>query len=541
VGVDGPQRFRGIFRQDPETRAVYSESAGIFRIDPLAVAVPIDQDDLAALIEWAGPAGLTLIPRGSGSSMAGGATGPGVIVDLSRWKDIDLEGIPDGRMTVGPGAICAEVDATARAAELRFPVMPSSAGFCTIGGMTATNAAGAQSLAFGSMRQWVTGVECVFADGSRRWIRRGEVSEPGRMSAVASALAKPGLSKAFAEATHSGVRKESSGYATAQFAASGDLVDLLVGSEGTLAFFTRVELRLAPTAPATVAVMGTFGSLGAATDAAIRAREAGAVACELLDKTFLEFVAIASGHRMDSGTEAILLADVEGESADAARAGAAAVAGGFTRAGAIETRLAVGREEREALWSLRHAASPMLARLSTQLRSMQFIEDGAVPPHRLGEYVAGVRAALDRQQVRGVIFGHAGDAHVHVNPLIDVGTRNWRGKLEALLAEVTSLVATLGGTLSGEHGDGRLRTPLLDRVWSPRSLETFEVVKRAFDPARLLNAGVKTKPTSERSAIKYDPTLAPLPERAARALEQVDRARAYATFRLDLLNDVVAR
>ena len=534
--VGAPNRFRGIFRQDAEARGVYSESAGIQRIDPVAVAVPADAEDVGALVEWARAEGAVLIPRGSGSSMAGGAIGPGVIVDLSRWTDIDTTHLGDNRLTVGPGAICAQVEAVARTAGLRFPVDPSSAAFCTIGGMTATNAAGAHSLAFGSMREWVSGVECAFADESRGWIRRGENRGlAGSMSSALSALLKQRSAMASTGTRHIAVRKNSSGYATTRFAESGDLLDLLVGSEGTLALFTKVEVRLAAVAGGSASVMGVFSSLAAATEAAIRAREAGAVACELLDKTFLDFVATASGMAIDAATEAILLADVEGATAGDAAAAATAVVHGFSRAGATETRVATAPTEREALWSLRHAASPMIARLSDRLRSMQVIEDGAVPPERLGEYIAGVRAALDRQQIRGVIFGHAGDAHVHVNALVDVNARGWRRKLDDLLDEVTALVALLGGTLSGEHGDGRLRTPLLDRVWSEASLREFAATKRAFDPDGLLNPGVKTGASRVLPAIKYDPALQALPERTSRALAEVERSRSYSAFRLDLL------
>jgi FAD/FMN-containing dehydrogenase len=169
---------------------------------------------------------------------------------------------------------------------------------------------------------------------------------------------------------------------------------------------------------------------------------------------------------------------------------------------------------------------------------MQFIEDGAVPPSRLPDYVRGVRAALDRHATRGVIFGHAGDGHVHVNPLIDVSSPGWKERLTALLNDVTDLIASLGGTVTGEHGDGRLRTPLLDRVWSHEALEAFAIVKRAFDPDGVLNPGVKISVSGESgvAAIKYDPLLPPLPARAIAALQTVERDRAYARFRLELLD-----
>ena len=188
----------------------------------------------------------------------------------------------------------------------------------------------------------------------------------------------------------------------------------------------------------------------------------GAAACELLDRTFLD-AASEGGERVPvpGGTEAVLLTEVEADGETAARDAARRLERAFIAAGATQVTVALDRRTERVLWELRHRASPTITRLHPHLRSMQFIEDGAVPPSRLADYVRGVRAALDRQEIRGVIFGHAGDAHVHVNPLVDVAQPGWRAKVEALLAEVAALTARLGGTMAGEHGDGRLRTPLL--------------------------------------------------------------------------------
>jgi FAD/FMN-containing dehydrogenase len=201
------------------------------------------------------------------------------------------------------------------------------------------------------------------------------------------------------------------------------------------------------------------------------------------------------------------------------------------------TTVAKAAAEQHEIWELRHAASPILSRLDPSLKSMQFIEDGAVPPHRLADYVRGVRAALDARGIRGVIFGHAGDAHMHVNPLIDVSAPDWRANLEGLLDDVVTLTAQLGGTLAGEHGDGRLRTPLLPRVWDTRTLDLFSLVKQTFDPRGILNPGVKVALPNQRSIadVKYDPSLAPLPPEARAALDSISDTRGYATPRLSLL------
>jgi FAD/FMN-containing dehydrogenase len=224
---------------------------------------------------------------------------------------------------------------------------------------------------------------------------------------------------------------------------------------------------------------------------------------------------------------------------ESAKATVSAVEEIFRDAGATTVRVALDQHTETELWELRHAASPILARLDPNLRSMQFVEDCAVPPEKLAAYVRGVREILASSETRGVIFGHAGDSHAHVNALVDVRRADWRERVERILDGVTSLASVLGGTLAGEHGDGRLRTPLMPRVWSGDVLGRFRDVKAAFDPRNIFNPGVKVALPGEHAlgAIKYDPALAALPSRARSALDRVDRDRAYARLRLDLLDE----
>ena len=536
--------FRGYFREDDLARAIYSEAAGIGRAIPAAVAVPVDAEDVVALVKWAAETRTNLIPRGSGSSMAGGAIGPGVIVDLSRINHLGRIDERDRTVWADPGVIWSALDVAARRKGLRFPVDPSSGSFCTLGGMVSTNAAGPHSLRYGSTRPWVSAIDCVFSDGDRAIITRGE-DAPRRIPAisrflrdvhgaiVASDTRRPIL--------HLGVRKESSGYAIHDYAAKADLVDLLVGSEGTLAIIVAVQLTLSPLPVATSSLLGTFSSLEEATVAATKAVESGASACELLDRTFLAYAAAArSGDEKFSkqmeGTAAILLAEVEADNADAAAEGVNRLANAFKDAGARDVDVALTPEAEHDLWELRHAASPILAELEHKT-SMQFIEDGAVPLPKLPDYIQGVREALAKREVSGVIFGHAGDAHVHVNPLIDLRQPDWRKTVSDLLDDVVGLTSRLGGTLTGEHGDGRIRTPLLKRVWHKDAISAFALIKNAFDPSNIFNAGVKV-PLPQQKAIadiKYDPSLPPLPDKARAALDDLVKARAYDRFRLSLI------
>ncbi len=540
--LNGPPLFRGRFRVDAPARAVYSEAAGIGQIVPRAVAVPVDADDVVALVQWAAVERAPLIPRGSGSSMAGGAIGDGVIVDMSELRALDAVNVVSSTVQCGPGVVRGAVDAAARAVGLTFPVDPSSGAYCTVGGMASTNSAGAHTLRYGSMRAWVEALDCVFADGSRAVVRRG--SPPPGVPPVQRFLARAAELVSSERATpsrHPGVRKESSGYGLAAYAESSELVDLLVGSEGTLAFIVGLELRLAPLLAHTASVLAAFSTLEESVHASSGALSAGASACELLDRTFLD-VARRGGMTIPipPDTEAVLLAEVEGASTKDCVALASALETSFAAAGATAVVLALDAETERSMWELRHAASPILSRLDPALKSMQFIEDGCVPPARLADYVRGVRVALERQGIPGVIFGHAGDAHVHVNPLVDVRLPDWRARVSELLTEVTALAASLGGTISGEHGDGRLRAPLLRQVWPASTLDRFAQVKRAFDPELLLNPGAKVPTPGARAIehVKYDPDLPPLPGAARDVLMHVERERAYSRCRLDLLDEL---
>jgi len=529
--------FGGDYRDDLPARAVYSEAAGIGRVMPRAVSVPRDADDVVALMGWASATSSPIVPRGSGSSMPGGAIGAGTIVDLSRMNGV---GEPDAvarRVVVGPGAIRNHVDDRARSVGLRFPVDPSSGAFCTIGGMVSTNAAGARTLKYGATRRWVRALDCVFADGSRAVVRRGD--RPPASIPVDRFLADvaPSIRAVASDLTRVAVRKDSSGYGLADFARSGELVDLLVGSEGTLALVVGVELDLAPVAGATASLLASFLRLETAVIATEAARVAQASACELLDRTFLDVAARAGPLPIPADAEAVLLIELEGDVAEAARDAAHALASELERVGATSVAIGLDAAEEHRLWELRHAASPILSRLDPSLKSMQFIEDGVVPPDRLADYVRGVRAALSAHETTGVIFGHAGDAHVHVNPLVDVRREGWRDRVAGILSDVVELTARLGGSLSGEHGDGSLRAPLLERTTPAGVLQLARRVKHAFDPNELLNPGVKIPLAGQLPYrdIKYDPMLPPLPPAAARVLQRIERDRAYAEFRLAML------
>jgi FAD/FMN-containing dehydrogenase len=528
-----PAGFLGPFRTDELARTLYAEGAGIFRIIPMAVAVPADTDDLVRLVRWAAASSTPLIPRGAGSGMPGGNVGPGVVVDLTHGfrapPMVDAE-----RCTVraATGLTYRDVNDAAVAHGLRLPPDPSSGAFCTVGGMVATNAAGSRSHRYGAVRGWVGGLWFVTADGERGSTHRRTAAPPHRTAAEQRLLtdALPYLQSVRGELERAvpQTRKNSSGYC---FTFGDDLVtDLLAGSEGTLALITEAEFRLAPLPDEPSTLLVTLRSLDDIAPAIAALEQFQPAAIELLDRTYLDFVRAAAASRVPSDTEAVLLVEFEHVAQEAAGAMAAI---------ASSTDFAESAEAASRLWELRHLASPILAGLPDGMRSLQVIEDGCVPLTRLPAYIAGLRRIAADGGFEIVIFGHAGDGHVHANLLADARAADLAGRLERCLEEASELQIALGGTPAGEHGDGRLRAGYLERRLGATYVEACRRVKQAFDPAGILNPGVKLPgaggPTITAELLKVGAGAPAVPDKVARVLREIERTVAYGVSRLELL------
>ena len=535
--------LQGIFRTDFRARAAYAEGAGIYRIVPSAVALPANRDDLTRLVRWARRTGTPLIPRGAGSGMCGANVGAGVVVDLSSLPGVLGITPAERRARVSPGITAGQLNQEAAQYGLRLPPDPSSAAWATLGGMVSTNAAGPLSLRYGSIRPWVHALEAVTYDGEVGWTVRGsEDSEPDLPAAfqrfareVAPVLRK---SADLIRQHFPRTRKNSSGYALDAWLESGDTVDLWVGGEGTLGLISELELRLDPLPGARAVLqiaLGDLDDLGQVVMALLGLRPS---TMELLDRTFLDLVAEAAGpeglRHIPPATQAVLVVDFERDNPAAVR-GAVGDAARVVGPWALDLATALDAEEERRLRALRAAASPIVAGLSERRRSMQVIEDGCVPLDRLGAYIRFIREAARAHRLQVVIFGHAGDGNVHVNLLPDLDRPDWRTEVVALQEEVTAEVIRLGGTVSGEHGDGRLRARFLERQYGPEVVELFRRVKTAFDPDGIFNPGVilpEAEPPLAR--LKMGSEAAELPSDIGRALREIERTGGYARSRLTL-------
>ncbi|TVP58746.1 MAG: FAD-binding oxidoreductase [Gemmatimonadales bacterium] len=490
-----PSGFRGTWHTGDRARSSASRVSGPFQAAPRVYAVPADRDDLRRIVRTARSEGIPIVPRGAGTGMPGGNLGPGIVLSLAESFQQISPVDPEARtIRAGAGVSGARVDEVARAHGLTLPPLPSSARWCSVGGMVANNAAGARSFGHGAMHRWVRGVEGVDAFAEPFALGRGR-PKPSTFEALDRRL-RP----APPETTWPQVRKNSSGYALDRYRASGDPAQLLIGSEGTLGIMTEAELRLHPTPEVHgLRIIAVHGAREA-SELAVAAADTGAVACEFLGHRFLEMARLADDAALAPLVRdawALFLLEFEG-TADQVAEGLEATdprklpldTGGPAdrRTRSIQT---IEPDEIERLRGLRRRASPLIAREAERGRiSTQFIEDCVVPPARLGDYLVGLDEILESAGFDAVIFGHAGDGNVHVNPLIDVESTDWRLRVRTVLDETTTLVAGLGGTMAGEHGDGRLRAPLLERIWGTEWFQRFRAVKDHFDPEGVLNPGV---------------------------------------------------
>jgi FAD/FMN-containing dehydrogenase len=520
------------FNCDPRLRAAYSEGAGIFRIVPAAVARPSTLPELIRLLGAAKAAGLPVVPRGGGTGMSGGNVGDGLLLDLRALDDgaVHIDSVAATAVT-SAGAICADLVRAAALHGLRLPATPSSWRYATLGGMVANNAAGVRSFRYGSVRSWVEAVTLVTVDGERTVLERGKRPDPlipavARFEAVAGPAIRAEVDRI--RTSWPMTRKNSCGYALDEWLRTGDLLDLVIGAEGTLGVITSIRWRLAPIPASRAGLRLAVGDDASLTTALTRLADSSASAVEVLDRTFLSFVREAlPSEAQDLARRASAMLLIEFEGTEAEVQDAAAEWASRLEPLALDLRVAIDAHELDDLWEIRHAASPLLARLDDGLRSLQVIEDGCVPPARLAEYLGALRAIAARHGVQVVLFGHAGDANVHANLLVDVRQPDWETQVQAVFDDASCAQVALGGTPAGEHGAGRLRAGLLPRVYGREIVALFAAVKAAFDPDGMMNPGVIIGAGAGRLAFKAGAGAPPLPPDIEAGLRDMEKAAAW--------------
>lgn len=486
--------FAGEVETSPLVRVCYAGAAGIYAQRPRAVAFPANAEDVAAAIEFCRRQRLALTARGAGSGMAGNNIGRGLILDFTRYLNRVLGYDPaSGAVVVQPGVTYDALNDFLRPYRRFLPPNPSSGRFCTLGGMVGNNASGMRSVKYGSTADWLAAARGFWGTGEAFDLRRRAVNSRQGHPVLAALETLFRRSLPQPPAWVPAVVKNSAGLRvwSAWDGERLEPVELLASSEGTLALFTELTFRTAPLPGARVTLLASLGSLEDLERAVEVLRAFAPSGLEFLDRTFLDPLRGANASARESvpaQAEAVLFVELEGPTRRiASNAGREALAA-LERLALPGSRLAATPREADALWRLRRGASPSLARRHPGRAPLQFVEDSAVPPGTLSELLVGLRRIFADEGVPVMLFGHAGEYHVHANPLFETADLDLGARIERVAERVCELVAALGGTLSGEHGDGLARAAFAG-IRFGAAAEFFAAVRRVCDPDAILNPG----------------------------------------------------
>ncbi len=502
-------------RTDTLTRAMYGADASLYRLLPVAVVLPYDAGEVAATLDVCRRLGVPLVARGGGTSIAGNAIGTGVVLDTSRHFNRVLEVDADGRRAVvEPGAVHAALQSRAVAAGLRFGPDPSSWTRCALGGMIGNNACGNRALGYGRTSDNVLGMELLTGLGSALSVTTGVGDRvPAQRGAAAelTALRAAVDERLDVVRTEFGrIRRQVSGYALEHLAPERgfDVGRMLVGSEGTLAVVTQATVRLVADPPARVLVALGFADIYHAGDVAHRLGEFGAMAAEAIDARIVDVVRAKRGPQavpdLPDG-RAWMFVEMVGAGADEADAAARRV---VAEIDALDARIVRDPAQVAALWRIREDGAGLGGRTGRDRPGHAGWEDAAVDPAVLGSYLRDFDEMLAAHDVTGLPYGHFGDGCLHIRLDFDLDRPGGGRRFRTFLLEAADLVASYGGSLSGEHGDGRARSELLNRMYSPEAMALMARVKAAFDPDGVLNPGVLVDPDPVDAALRVTPGLA---------------------------------
>jgi FAD/FMN-containing dehydrogenase/Fe-S oxidoreductase len=500
----------GLVEVDASTRrrAEYSTDASLYRVPPLTVAFPRDADEVVAAADVARRLGVALTLRGGGTSIAGNSVGPGIVLDTSRHltavRDLD----PEARtVRVQPGVVLGQLQRAMAPHGLRFGPDPSSHDRCTLGGMIGNNACGTRALGYGRTDDNVVDLDVVTGGGRPLTAGRGMDRDASPLHAELAALAERHRDAIRTHLDRFG--RQVSGYALHHLLPErgADLARALVGSEGTCAVVLDTTLRLVPAPARTLLVVLGYADIAAAGDAIPGLLPHGPVAAEGIDRRIVDAVTRRRGPDAvpplpDGG--AWVFVELGGDDLGALTAAADRL---VADADAVDHLAVDDASAARALWRIREDGAALSSRSEPPPGAdpagfghpaYAGWEDAAVPPDRLGDYLRAFDALLVDHGLTTLPYGHFGDGCVHARIDFPLGPRGGAdrgvGVFRAFLEDAADLVAGFGGTMSGEHGDGRARSELLPRMYPPEILDAFAEFEAAFDPAGVLNPGVLVRP-----------------------------------------------
>ncbi|MGE0357849.1 MAG: FAD-binding and (Fe-S)-binding domain-containing protein [Burkholderiales bacterium] len=508
--VDGEVLF------DRASRGRYSTDASIYQIEPVGVVVPRTAQAAATAMAIAVEAGVPVLPRGGATSQCGQTVAAALVIDASKHLDGLVALDPAARTaTVEPGMVLDRLNAALRPHGLWFPVDVSTAAQATLGGMAGNNSCGSRSIAYGYMVHRVLAIDACLADGTRgRFGPAAEISHPAIRAIAEKAAALWNRERDEIAARFPKVARRVAGYNLDCLAPEGqNLAKLLVGSEGTLAWFERLTLELAELPRHKALGVAHFPRFYDAMDAAQHIVKLGPCAVELVDRTMIDLSRAIPAFAptieafVRGSPDAILLVEFAGEDRAAQvqgvkRLGELMADLGFP--GGVVELLDAG--EQKALWEVRKAGLNIMMSMKGDGKPVSFIEDCAVPLEHLADYTASLTEVFRKHGTEGTWYAHASVGCLHVRPILNMkgdGTMRMR----AIAEEAADLVRRYKGAYSGEHGDGLVRSEWIAPFFGPRLTAALAEIKGWFDPKGLMNPGKIVNPPrqDDRSLLRYAP------------------------------------
>jgi FAD/FMN-containing dehydrogenase/Fe-S oxidoreductase len=522
------REIKGDVLFDRFTRGRYSTDASIYQIEPLGVVVAKDKDDIATAIQIAREEGVPVLPRGGGTSQCGQTVNRALVVECSKYMQ-EIVALDTGarRVTVQPGVVMERLNARLRQHKLWFPVDVSTGDRATIGGMTANNSCGARSIRYGNMVHNVRAIDAILADGTQAHFGElpgnfGDDVEPERYRALARDMRA--LHRREADEIDARIPKllrKVGGYNIDMISDEGhNMANLLVGSEGTLAFFTEIELDLQPIPPHRVLGICHFPSFYKAMEATQHIVKLGPAAVELVDRTMIELARDipmfrATVDRFVQGEpEAILLTEFAGEDADdnlRRLRQLVELMGDLGFPGAVIE--ATDPAFQSAVWNVRKEGLNIMMSMKGDGKPISFIEDCAVRLEDLAEYTDRLTQVFHKHGTYGTWYAHASVGTLHVRPVLNLKQELEVKKMREIAEEAFAMVREYKGSHSGEHGDGLVRSEFHEPMFGSRIVRAFEEVKDNFDPGGLFNPGKIVRPPKmdDRSLFRFKPDYRQIP------------------------------
>src|SRR4051794_19097655 len=525
------RELRGEVLFDTFPRGRYSTDASIYQIEPLGVVVPKDKEDVAAALQIAREEGVPVLPRGGGTSQCGQTVARALVLDCSKYMQGIVALDPEARrVRVQPGVVMERLNSRLRPHKLWFPVDVSTGDRATIGGMTANNSCGSRSIRYGNMVHNVRAIDAILADGAAARfaeapVKRGRNEdspnggyggEPDRCRDLGRVMRDLHRREADEiDRRFPKLLRRVGGYNIDMIADSGhNMAHLLVGSEGTLGFFTEIELDLQPIPPHRVLGICHFPSFYGAMDATQHIVKLGPSACELVDRTMIELARENAVFRpivdrfVRGEPEALLLTEFAGDDADDNLRRLRQLVELMGDLGFPDSVIeATDPAFQSAVWNVRKEGLNIMMSMKGDGKPISFIEDCAVRLEDLAEYTNRLTQVFHKHGTVGTWYAHASVGTLHVRPVINLKQELGAKQMRAIAEEAFAMVREYKGSHSGEHGDGLVRSEFHEPMFGSRLVRAFEEVKDNFDPAGLFNPGKIVRPPKmdDRSLFRFKP------------------------------------